>query len=38
VSLGGQAWTVGGWIVVAAWTLVLAILARYAYLRDTARV
>ncbi len=38
VSLGGQAWTAGGWIVVAAWTLVLAILARYAYLRDTARV
>ena len=38
VSLGGQAWTAGGWTVVAAWTLVLAILARYAYLRDTARV
>ena len=38
VSLGGQAWTAGGWIVVAAWTLVLAILARFAYLRDTARV
>ena len=38
VSLGGQAWTAGGWVVVAAWTLVLAILARYAYLRDTARV
>ncbi|HJS96060.1 MAG TPA: ABC transporter permease [Solirubrobacteraceae bacterium] len=38
VSLGGHAWTAGGWIVVAAWTLVLAVLARYAYLRDTARV
>ena len=38
VSLGGQAWTAAGWIVVAAWTLVLAILARYAYRRDTARV
>jgi ABC-2 type transport system permease protein len=38
VSLGGHAWTAGGWIVVGAWTLVLAILARYAYQRDTARV
>lgn len=38
VSLGGQAWTAGGWVVVAAWTFVLVILARYAYLRDTARV
>src|SRR6202042_1727967 len=26
VSLGGQAWTAGGWVVVVAWTLVLAIL------------
>ena len=38
VSIGGQAWTTGGWIVVAAWTILLAILARFAYLRDTARV
>jgi ABC-2 type transport system permease protein len=38
VSLGGHAWTAGGWIVVAAWTAVLTILARFAYLRDTARV
>jgi ABC-2 type transport system permease protein len=38
VSLGGQAWTAGGWIVVATWTAVLVILARFAYVRDTARV
>jgi hypothetical protein len=38
VSLGGQAWPAGGWVVIAAWTLLLAILARYAYMRDTARV
>jgi ABC-2 type transport system permease protein len=38
VSLGGHAWTAGGWIVVAAWTAVRTILARFAYLRDTARV
>ena len=38
VSLGGHAWTAGGWVVVTAWTVVLAILARFAYLRDTARV
>ena len=38
VALGGRAWTAGGWIVVAAWTAVLVILARLAYQRDTARV
>jgi ABC-2 type transport system permease protein len=38
VSLGGGAWTARGWIVVAAWTVVLMLLARFAYLRDTARV
>jgi ABC-2 type transport system permease protein len=38
VSLGGQPWSAGGWIVVVAWTCLLAILARFAYLRDTARV
>jgi len=38
VSIGGHAWTAGGWAVVAAWTVGLAILARFAYLRDTARV
>ena len=38
VSLGGQPWNATGWIVIAAWTVVLAILARVAYRRDTARV
>jgi ABC-2 type transport system permease protein len=38
VALGGAAWTATGWIVVAAWTLVLALLARAAYRRDTERV
>ncbi len=38
VSLGGAAWTTTGWIVVAAWTLVLTIFARAAYRRDTQRV
>lgn len=38
VSLGGQAWGATGWIVIAAWTVGLAILARIAYKRDTGRV
>lgn len=38
VSLGGGGWTATGWAVVAAWTVVLTILARAAYRRDTARV
>jgi ABC-2 type transport system permease protein len=38
VSLGGDGWTTRGWIVVAAWTVVLAVLARRAYRRDTQRV
>jgi hypothetical protein len=38
VSLGGAAWPALGWIVVAAWTVVLAVLARAAYRRDTQRV
>ena len=31
VSLGGHAWTAGGWIVVAAWTVVVVIQARFAF-------
>jgi ABC-2 type transport system permease protein len=38
VALGGPAWTATGWTVIAAWTLVLALLARAAYRRDTERV
>lgn len=38
VSLGGQGWEATGWIVVAAWTAVLVILARAAFRRDTERV
>jgi ABC-2 type transport system permease protein len=38
VALGGAAWSATGWVVVAAWTVVLAVLARAAYRRDTERV
>ncbi|HXD58358.1 MAG TPA: ABC transporter permease, partial [Thermoleophilaceae bacterium] len=38
VALGGDAWPARGWIVMAAWTVLLAALARRAYRRDTARV
>jgi ABC-2 type transport system permease protein len=38
VSLGGGGWTSTGWEVVAAWTVVLTVLARLAYQRDTGRV
>lgn len=38
VALGGDAWSATGWIVVAAWTAALALLARWAYRRDTERV
>jgi ABC-2 type transport system permease protein len=38
LPLGGAAWSSTGWLVVAAWTVVLAGLAREAYRRDTARV
>lgn len=38
VSLAGHGWAAGGWIVIAAWTAVLVLLARIAYRRDTGRV
>jgi ABC-2 type transport system permease protein len=38
VGLGGRGWTTTGWIVVAAWTVGAAALARWAYRRDTRRV
>ncbi len=38
VGAGGQSWPAKGWIVVAAWTLALSVLAARAYRRDTGRV
>jgi ABC-2 type transport system permease protein len=38
VALGGPAWPARGWIVIAAWTVILSALARRAYRRDTGRV
>lgn len=38
VSLGEGGWGATGWIVVLTWTVVLALLARMAYRRDTERV
>ena len=38
VAIGGQGWGRTGWLIVAGWSIVLTILARRAYRRDTARV
>jgi ABC-2 type transport system permease protein len=38
VVLSGHAWPAKAWIVLGAWTVVLALLARRAYRRDTGRV
>jgi ABC-2 type transport system permease protein len=38
VALGGAAWGVTGWLVIAGWTLVLGALAWAAFRRDTERV
>jgi len=38
VSFGEPGWSATGWIVVIAWTVALARLARLAYRRDTQRV
>jgi hypothetical protein len=38
VSIGGEIWDALGWLVMAAWTLVILLLAGRAYGRDTARV
>jgi ABC-2 type transport system permease protein len=37
VGVGGSGWGAEGWIVVIVWTVVLAVLARRAYERDTKR-
>ena len=38
IGVGGASWGTNGWTVVAVWTLVLVVLARDAYRRDTRRV
>ncbi len=38
VGVGGAGWSTMGWVVMAAWTVVLARLAARAYRRDTGRV
>ena len=38
VALGGHAWSTMGWAVIAAWTVVLSLVAARAYRRDTGRV
>jgi ABC-2 type transport system permease protein len=38
ISLHGRSWGVEGWAVVIGWTIVLAVLAAFAYRRDTERV
>jgi ABC-2 type transport system permease protein len=37
-ALGGHGWPAEGWIVIAAWTLVLVPIAALVYRRDTGRV
>lgn len=37
IGTGGHGWTATGWAVIAGWTIVLAVLARWAYRRDTRR-
>ncbi len=37
VASGGAGWGVLGWVVTAAWTAVLSVLAAWAYRRDTER-
>jgi ABC-2 type transport system permease protein len=38
ISIGGSGWGARGWAVMAAWTVVLVVLAGWAYQRDTKRV
>ncbi|HEV3033379.1 MAG TPA: ABC transporter permease [Solirubrobacteraceae bacterium] len=38
VALGGRPWSTLGWVVMAAWTVVLGALAARAYRRDTGRI
>ena len=38
MGAGGAPWGLTGWLVMAGWTVVLIVLAGYAYRRDTDRV
>jgi ABC-2 type transport system permease protein len=38
IGVGGSGWGVHGWLVVVAWGVIAAALARRAYRRDTGRV
>jgi ABC-2 type transport system permease protein len=38
VALGGPPWSTFGWLVMAAWTVLLGLLAARAYRRDTGRI
>lgn len=38
IALHGHGWSTKGWIVIIVWTIVLVVLARVAYRRDTHRV
>jgi ABC-2 type transport system permease protein len=38
VALGGHPWPSRAWVVIAAWTVLLSVLAARAYRRDTGRV
>ena len=38
IGIGGDAWAVKGWLVIATWTVAAGLLAARAYRRDTQRV
>jgi ABC-2 type transport system permease protein len=38
IALHGHGWRTEGWVVVLVWTVILAVLGRFVYVRDTQRV
>ena len=38
IGIGGAAWGAEGWLVVAAWSVAMTVVAAWAYRRDTERV